>query len=286
MLRRRMMMAQGGVSLPAGYTKLEYLESDGTQYIDTGFKPNQDTRVVMDVQLLTSDPTAYQGVFGARSANTTQLWVLYHYINLQWTFRYGAGTTNHYITSAATQRVKIDTDANVMTIGGTSVSADSATFSTAYSLYLFAINNAGSVEYPCGQSRIYSCRIYDNGTLIRNYVPAMNASNVAGLYDLVNDVFYPLLQVVTKVVNKLTVSTGIDENDDGTFSAMSTVAATYIVTSTLTVTTKGYNGSLAISETLYLYAGSSRGFAATWLGDNPTITSISPTEDDTYIYTF
>ena len=79
LLRRRMMLAQGGVSLPAGYTKIEYLESDGTQFIDTGFKPNQDTRVIMDVQLLTANPTIYQGVFGARSGNTNQLWVLYHY---------------------------------------------------------------------------------------------------------------------------------------------------------------------------------------------------------------
>ena len=40
--------------LPDGYTKLEYLQSSGTQYIDTGVYPNQDTRVVCDVELLES----------------------------------------------------------------------------------------------------------------------------------------------------------------------------------------------------------------------------------------
>ena len=35
------------MSLPSGYTRLEYIESTGTQYIDTGFIPNQDTRIDM-----------------------------------------------------------------------------------------------------------------------------------------------------------------------------------------------------------------------------------------------
>ena len=30
--------------VPEGYTQLEYIESSKTQYIDTGFKPNQDTK--------------------------------------------------------------------------------------------------------------------------------------------------------------------------------------------------------------------------------------------------
>lgn len=33
----------GSVSLPDGYTQLEYIESTGTQCIDTGILPNQDT---------------------------------------------------------------------------------------------------------------------------------------------------------------------------------------------------------------------------------------------------
>ena len=37
------------MSIPSGYKRLEYIKSSGTQYIDTGFKPNQNTRVVMDV---------------------------------------------------------------------------------------------------------------------------------------------------------------------------------------------------------------------------------------------
>jgi hypothetical protein len=37
---------------------------------------------------------------------------------------------------------------------------------------------------------MYSCQIYDNGTLIRDYVPCITPDNEAGLYDLVNGAFY------------------------------------------------------------------------------------------------
>ena len=29
--------------LPAGFRQVEYIESSGEQYVDTGVKPNQDT---------------------------------------------------------------------------------------------------------------------------------------------------------------------------------------------------------------------------------------------------
>ena len=38
------------VNLPSGYRQVEYIQSSGTQYVDTGFAPNQDTRCVLDAQ--------------------------------------------------------------------------------------------------------------------------------------------------------------------------------------------------------------------------------------------
>ena len=39
----------------ATYTELEYIQSSGTQYIDTGFKPNQDTRVVTKFDMIQTE---------------------------------------------------------------------------------------------------------------------------------------------------------------------------------------------------------------------------------------
>ena len=46
------------VALPAGYIQLTYIASTGKQYIDTGFKPNQDTRVVVDADFPKNGSTA------------------------------------------------------------------------------------------------------------------------------------------------------------------------------------------------------------------------------------
>ena len=34
-----------GISLPSGYTQVEYIQSSTTQHINTGFKPNSSSRI-------------------------------------------------------------------------------------------------------------------------------------------------------------------------------------------------------------------------------------------------
>ena len=53
-----------------GCTKLGYLESTGTQYIDTGYQPNQDTR--FDISFMTLNQlssNAFGSIFGARTGS-------------------------------------------------------------------------------------------------------------------------------------------------------------------------------------------------------------------------
>lgn len=66
-------------SLPAGYTELEYIQSSGTQYIDTGFRANQDTKVILDVQVLRTHTTAGQLCSALDNANSgrSPVFVLY-----------------------------------------------------------------------------------------------------------------------------------------------------------------------------------------------------------------
>lgn len=282
--------------LPADYTKLDFIETDGTTYIDTGFKPNQDSRIVMDVQLLTANPTIHQGVFGARSGNTNQLWVLYHYTENAWAFRFGNNSTNHYISAGAADRVTIDVNANTMTIGDTSVTATAATFTSAYTMWLLAFNNAGTPEYPSGPARIYSCQIYDNGTLVRDFIPAMNASGEAGLYDLKNDVWYALKPVVTKEENKIslvvsrrgTPITLPNGNTATMYSYYASATSSTNVASVINVDIVWETGDGTImTNTLILPThGISTEVILPNNYSNLRITSISPTEDDTYIYTF
>ena len=60
-----------------------------------------------------------------------------------------------------------------------------------YSFYLGATNRNGSpASRP--QLTIYSCKLYQDEILLRDYIPCYRKSDSAiGLYDLINDEFYP-----------------------------------------------------------------------------------------------
>jgi hypothetical protein len=51
------------------------------------------------------------------------------------------------------------------------------------------MNNAGSAIWY-GSIKLYACQIYDNGTLVRDYVPCVNPNGTGGLYDKVSGEFF------------------------------------------------------------------------------------------------
>lgn len=178
---------KGGGRLPEGYTELEYIQSSGTQYIDTGFKPNQDTRVVINV----TDVSASSGIaslFGGRTANGVSSFSMWAFSSVVRT-DYGANilkTTQPYATVQS-----IDKNKNITILNGTEYTQTYSTFQAGVSLTLFAVNDGEiGVDTRMVSMCLYSCQIYDNGTLIRDYVPVKNSSGVVGLYDVVNNEFY------------------------------------------------------------------------------------------------
>jgi hypothetical protein len=178
---------------PVGYTRLEYIENSGTQYIDTGFNPNQNTRVLMDMEFAVSTQTNIQAMFGARVAYANAAFYVFcqsNYTGYQHAHGVKVSTT---ATPNAFGRHIVDKNANTLIVDGVSINtAASSTFSTTYPIFLFTVNNGGvpMASNNPSKMRLYSCKIYDNGTLVRDYVPCKNASGVIGLYDAVNGKFY------------------------------------------------------------------------------------------------
>lgn len=174
--------------LPNGYTQVEYIESSGTQYIDTGFKPNQDTRVMMDAEIAkASSGATYIISLGAYEPSAYyQLRITS--ANSYLTSDFGANTVN-FSELSLPGRYAIDKNKNVCSVGDLSVTNTDSTFQSESNMWLFGgTTTAGGHLYNSG--KIYSCKIYDNGVLIRDYVPCKNSSGTIGLYDLVNSVFY------------------------------------------------------------------------------------------------
>ena len=189
-------------TVPAGYTELEYIESSGTQYIDTGVVITPTMAVEADVQY-TETTTYQQRIFGNSHNGTSDpdgdlgTGHLNFDIYIQ-----GQG----YLASALAEdkgdwvRTNTKADKNRHThrldctdrkyyIDGTVMTTHSTapTKSTNGSLFIFA-NNRASMDYAF--MRLYSCKIYDSGVVVHDYVPARRVSDSAfGLYDTKTDVF-------------------------------------------------------------------------------------------------
>lgn len=168
---------------------LDYIESTGTQWIDTGVKPASDIDVEIDFQLNMTNGWAC--VFGGRdnssNSNAVALW-----LNDTSTFsfyRNGVYSTFPSNVSVSARHYFKCMD-NTAIIDGNTVSVTDSTFTGTNSIYLFAVNDAGTT-YRFSKCKIYSCKIYDNGTLIRDYIPVLDSSGVACLYDKVtSQLFY------------------------------------------------------------------------------------------------
>lgn len=176
--------------LPAGYTQIEYLQSSGTQHIDTGFKPNNNSMLDATLQFVSSS-SGNKFCLGARTSNNVGRFSLGYTFGSGggWFFGHGAAVTTVNTTSSPTDKTSVVINKNVCTVAGQSATATASTFSTTQNLVIFADNEGGKVGQN-GSIKLYDCSIYDNGTLVRNFVPARNSSGTLGLYDTVNSTFY------------------------------------------------------------------------------------------------
>lgn len=180
------------MSLPNGYTELEWIKSDGGQYIDTGVIADYQSRLIMEAQMdaAQSGATTQYAAYGAGTTN--------------WYFWFTPTLTTYYRIYARRQKIftaacnsferfyfELDGGEATFTIGGVTETASLAvsTANSGYPLYLFAMNMQGTTSY---QSRmwLWSFKMYANGVLVRDFVPCRNPSGEVGLYDKVNYVFY------------------------------------------------------------------------------------------------
>lgn len=162
---------------------MEYIESTGTQYIDTGFKPNQNTRVVCDFQN-TAPIGSWYTLFGVRkSADVNQaqfaLWVTDGGL---FSFGYGSAVENFGVSSLVNAHQIADLNKNVATVGPASITAPSNSFQSAATLYLCASNDGGTPRYHA-KERVYTAQIYNNGTRACDYMACIDPSGSAMLWD-------------------------------------------------------------------------------------------------------
>lgn len=172
--------------LPTGYTELSYIQSGGEQYIDTGLKPGNGSRVAMDIDVLSSTG-AMSAIFGGRDDKNKNSFCFWKINN---TFRFDFGESEDTVGGTPTGRHKIDANSNVVTVDGTVYTVAQANFQTKYNLLLLSVSRPDGIEKRMASAKLYSCQIYSGTELLRDYVPCSNPAGSTGLYDLVSKTFF------------------------------------------------------------------------------------------------
>ena len=161
----------------------EYVGSTGSQYVNTGIDGRSDTKVEATVEWLRVDEDAC--AIGSRRGNT-RFYPVHCYQGLTY------GYNNYFIvgTFVAGQKHEVVSE---LFAGAQTVSLDGAVVATGTQgaidtrlpMYLYALDNGGSPS-NYAKVRIYGLKIWQDGTLVRDYVPVIADNGAPYLWDKVS----------------------------------------------------------------------------------------------------
>lgn len=193
MMVRRIVL-EDSERLPEGYTAVEYIQTSGSQRIDTGVKSSAsigmsadfclvDTRNNQNLAQTYSEPERYQllvlMISSWKSPDGTVGFLCGYRDTVQYFKK--ADTDRHIYHFNADGQYTVEMDG----IQYAKADPSKTTFpADARNLWLFVRNS----PYVDGYARmkLYSCAMYDGGVKIRDFKPCLDADGVPCLYDFIS----------------------------------------------------------------------------------------------------
>ena len=180
--RRLMAFEKSGGGLPDGYTAVNYLQSSGTQYIDTGRKLTQDSDITIDFSIV-GEIKRDAGVFGSReSASKNNLTLFQNMDPIVFTGDFFEYKNHRFSVTSSLERTKIR-----MNKAGVWVNdilkkswSDVANFETPTNGLIFDVGNNNWT----GRKAIMRLYSYTDGDA-QQLVPCLDANGVPCMYDLI-----------------------------------------------------------------------------------------------------
>ena len=183
-------------------SEIEYIATkgeDGTAnvpYLNTGYIPKANTRIVLDVDIENSTAKNWMAVFGARQGG----WTSHAYVLFARAWGNQKGCFNRTNDEHAAdsdiprnQRMTIDALGKTCTFTLADQSEPALTITTndgstvedcTNNLFIFDTNTAGAGGNTRDNSycfmKLYGCKIYEGETLVKDYVPVYNNSLAKG----------------------------------------------------------------------------------------------------------
>ena len=174
------------------YQFVEFIESSGTQYLDTGLNVTEFDKVEIDY--LVTNPKIWTGLFGVNETGETKR-IGYNNPVTVWGMGWYSQVDGFTAPSAARHLLSFEGVQGLQKViidGNTVLEKNHNTQpSGSYSAYLFAINYSGAPKLnELFYAKMYSCKISLNGDVVADLRPAIRKEdNAVGMYDAVRDIF-------------------------------------------------------------------------------------------------
>lgn len=190
------------------FTPIEYLESTGTQWIDTGYKYTNAINAKMGINR-TNTNTA-DSIFGYRFVNTPtgegnmRFFFIYEDGRIGLRFGSATETNNNYNPPANNSVIKIGTNQQVnlelrtterkIYLNGSPVVQAVNEYNTTDfgNIYFFKANATGFYEGDIRgfKGKAYYLQIFDNNTLVRDFIPVLDYNGTPCMFDKITGQFF------------------------------------------------------------------------------------------------
>lgn len=178
--------------LPSEYQQVEYIESTGTQYINTGINTNTTTSRY-ETKINPSLVSGTIGIFGTRNSSTANqssmnVFIIDGAFRLDWL----NGSMGSSVRISSNTEYTISITRGLATINNVNYRfVETTSIDSLYPFYVGSFNNVGSVFSNGFSGKIYYSKLYNNNILVFDGVPCYRKSdNEIGMYDFVSNTFF------------------------------------------------------------------------------------------------
>ena len=185
-----------GPSVDEDYVQLEYIETAGTQYIDIGITGHDGLSAEFTFNPIKVVDADSSTIIGCTNSSSQRMYVTVNKTpipNFYWEIGAGGYTVNtgtmHSVNTKYHVNIswtKARSSLSVEGFGNAAINLENSfTFDdNGSNMFVFARNKGTSTD-KYSYARLYDMKIWDDGILVRDFIPALFENGQVGLYDLV-----------------------------------------------------------------------------------------------------
>lgn len=169
------------------YTKIKYIESTGTQYIDTKYICGNDVRIETEFEYLQID-SVFRCIYGKQTKTAAEDAITVSQA-VNYTVQAYWRTNLTPFTLEKDRRYKMLQSQNALVLDGVDYGGWSSSITKSrLTMYLMARNNNGAAG-NFFKGRIYGFKIYESNILAMDLIPVLDRSKVPCFYDKISNEF-------------------------------------------------------------------------------------------------